>query len=190
MTKKRTNFKAMDLDGFISYLEDRHIAYNKLLTTTVMGSFVIRITPIHYRMVSRVFDKSTSRQMDPSTMVTGIDISKPSLKQFIKLVDKKINDMSTKGVYHPRRLKPKWENLTNSKDKLELFTKYMKASTSSIGFIRLIEVNLPNKTLESILIDYPQYESLIEIEGVRERCIKKFKAYKNGKEYLKSKGID
>ena len=37
----------------------------------------------------------------------------------------------------------------------------MKAPTSSIGFLRLIEVNLPNKTLESVIIEHPHFESLI-----------------------------
>ncbi|WP_303316987.1 hypothetical protein Q4Q34_03215 [Flavivirga abyssicola] len=190
MTRKRTNFKAMDCGQFIAYLNNKSIHYDKFITTTVMGISVVKVNPNHFRMTPRIFDRDTNRQLDSKVELTDIDITKPSLKQFIKLVDKKIKEMSTKGVYHPRRLKPKWDSLKNDKDKLELFTKYMKAPTSSIGFIRLIMVNLPNKTLESILIDYPQYESLIKIEGIRERCIKKFMAYKNGKEYLKSKRIN
>lgn len=191
MTKKRTNFKAMDQDAFSAYLNEKKVRYEKFVTTTVMGLSVIKIAPDHFRMTPRLFDKSTGKQLDSNTELTNIDITaKPRLKQFIKLVDKKINEMSTKGVYHPRRLKPKWDGLTSDKDKLELFTKYLKAPTSSIGFIRLTTVNLPNKTLESILIDYPQYESLINIEGVRQKCIAKFRVYENGREYLKSKGLD
>lgn len=190
MTKKRTNFKVMDCDQFIAYLDRNNIPYQKLVTTSVMGLSVVKISPDHFRLLPRIFDSATGEQLDSNIELSGLNVNKPSLKQFIKLVDKKIEEMSTKGVYHPRRLKPKWESLKKNKDKLELFTKYMKAPTSSIGFIRLITVNLPNKTLESILIDYPQYESLIKIEGVRDRCIKKFRAYKNGKVYLKSKGID
>lgn len=190
MKNKRTNFKVMDKSAFLAYLNDKNIRYEEFVTTTVMGLSVVKVIPDHFRMTPRLFDKSAGKQLDSDTELTDINIAKPSLKQFIKLVDKKISQMSTKGVYHPRRLKPKWDGLTNDKDKLNLFTKYMKAPTSSIGLIRLIMVNLPNKTLESILIDYPQYESLIKIEGVREKCIAKFRAYENGKAYLKSKGLN
>ncbi len=190
MTRTRTNFKIMNHKGFIAYLEDKSILFEMLETTTVLGLSVLKIIPKGSNMKPRLFDASTSKQLDPKLELTEIDFgTQKSLEQLIKIIDNKINNMSTKGVYHPRRLKPKWFSLKTNKQKLELFRKYMKAPTSSIGFLRLIEVNLPSKTMESIIIEHPEFEKLINIDGLRQKCIDKFKLYENGKLYLKEKGL-
>jgi len=147
MTRKRTNFKQMDCDTYTSYLDHKPLHYEKFVTTTVLGLSVIKISPKNSRMTPRVFDNETGKQIDPKTELTGIDISSKQLRlQLVKVIDEKIQNMSTKGVYHPRRLLPKWQSLNTVDQKLQLFRKYMKAPTSSIGFIRLIAVNLPNNT--------------------------------------------
>ena len=64
MTKKRTNFKVMDCSQFIAYLDNKSINYDRFTTTTVMGQSVVKISPDHFRMTPRVFDKRTSKQMD------------------------------------------------------------------------------------------------------------------------------
>jgi len=97
--------------------------------------------------------------------------------------------MGTKGVYHPRRLKPKWNSLNNDKDKLTLFEKYLATPETSIGLHKLIEVNLCHKTLEAIIIDDSQVVKLLSAENLLQNCINKFMKYENGIEYLKSKGI-
>lgn len=110
--------------------------------------------------------------------------------QLVKVIDNRIQNMVTKGVYYPRRLKPKWDSLTKVNEKLELFEKYLDTETSSIGFLRLMKVNLPNKTLESIIIDDPSCIDLLNIDNPYQKCVDKFKKYKNGKDYLISKGIN
>ncbi|WP_417364263.1 hypothetical protein [Galbibacter sp.] len=110
--------------------------------------------------------------------------------QLVKIVDSRIQNMATKGVYYPRRLKPKWDSLSKINEKLELFEKYLNAETSSIGFVRLMKVNLPEKTLESIIIDNPNCCDLLTENNIQAKCLAKFKKYKNGVEYLKSKGIE
>lgn len=109
--------------------------------------------------------------------------------QLVRVIDNRIKNMATKGVYYPRRLKPKWDSLTKMNEKLELFEKYLDSETSSIGFLRLLKVNLPNKTLESIIIEDPSCCDLLKIEDGYQKCVNKFKKYKNGKDYLISKGI-
>ena len=59
--------------------------------------------------------------------------------QLIKLVDSCIQNMATKGVYYPRRLKPKWDSLSKPNEKMELFLKYVSNETPSIGFRSLIK---------------------------------------------------
>ncbi len=110
--------------------------------------------------------------------------------QLVKIVDSRIQNMATKGVYYPRRLKPKWDSLSKVNEKLELFEKYLNTETSSIGFVRLMKVNLPEKTLESIIIDNPNCIDLLTENNIQAKCLAKFKKYKNGEEYLKSKGIE
>jgi len=109
--------------------------------------------------------------------------------QLIKIIDDRIQNMATKGVYYPRRLKPKWDSLSKPNEKIALFTSYLQSKTSSIGFIRLMNVGLPYKTLESIIIEYPDASNLLGIDGIRDNCINKFKRYQSGKEYLKAKEL-
>ncbi|WP_339695866.1 hypothetical protein [uncultured Marixanthomonas sp.] len=109
--------------------------------------------------------------------------------QLVKIIDNRIQNMATKGVYYPRRLKPKWDSLKKVSEKIELFEKYLDSSTSSIGFLRLMKVNLPNKTLESIIIENKSCCDILSIDDPYQKCINKFKKYKNGKDYLIIKGI-
>lgn len=111
-------------------------------------------------------------------------------KQLIKIIDDRIQNMGTKGVYHPKRLKPKWNSLTKDKDKLELFEKYLSNKETSIGLRKLIEVKLCNKTLEAIVIENPKVLEHLSSENLFQSCVEKFKKYKNGKAYLIAKGID
>mgnify|MGYP000139953081 CR=1 FL=1 len=143
------------------------------------------MVPSHHRLKPRSFNVVTGKQVDRDVISKSLKLS-----SFIKIVDDKINNMSTKGVYLPRRLQPKWQGLSTNEEKLELFRKYMKAPTSSIGFIRLINVNLPDKTMESIIIEHPQFEVLIGIDNLTQKCIAKFRLYENGRTYLKLKGIN
>ncbi len=110
--------------------------------------------------------------------------------RLIKLVDNCIQNMATKGVYYPRRLKPKWDNISNPNEKIELFLKYVSNETPSIGFRSLVKVNLPVKTLEFIVIENPECCKLLNNESIYNICAEKFRKYKNGKEFLHSKGID
>lgn len=109
--------------------------------------------------------------------------------QLVEIIDNRIQNMATKGVYYPRRLKPKWDSLTKINEQLQLFEKYIDNDTSSIGFLRLIKVNLPNKTLESIIIENKSCSSLLTIADPYQKCVNKFKKYKNGEDYLISRGI-
>ncbi|WP_407557329.1 hypothetical protein [Winogradskyella sp. 4-2091] len=110
-------------------------------------------------------------------------------KQLIKLIDHRFQNMGTKGVYHPKRLKPKWNSLTDDNDKLALFEKYLSNKETSIGLHKLIEVNLCHKTLEAIIIEDLSVLKWLSSDGLLKNCINKFNKYKNGKDYLKSKGI-
>lgn len=110
-------------------------------------------------------------------------------KKLVKIIDARIQDMGTKGVYHPRRLKPKWNSLTNDSDKLKLFEKYISNNVSSIGLLKLIDVNLCHKTLESILIEHPNSSKLLASNICLDICIDKFSKYQNGRAYLKKNKI-
>ena len=181
----------MDFQTFMDYLKQYNITYNKLDTTTILGEPVIKVIPKGRNMKPRIFDRTSGEHLSPNLELTNIDFSQNlELSKLLKIVDDKIRNMSTKGVYHPRRLLPKWSSLKSNKQKLELFKKYMKAPTSSIGFLRLIEVNLPNKTLESVIIEHPHFESLIGIDGLKQKCIDKFMLYENGRLYLEQKGLN
>ena len=109
--------------------------------------------------------------------------------QLIKIIDERIENMATKSVYYPRRLKPKWKSLSKQTEKLDLFESYLKNSTSSIGFIRLMNVKLPSKTLESIIFDYPDAINLLKDKSIINNCIQKFKRYSCGEDYIKMKDI-
>lgn len=180
----------MDYSTFIEYLNKCDIPYQQYETTTVLGSSVNKVIPNGRNLKLKAFDKSTGVQLDSSVQLTDVDMgSKQDIKALVKIIDEKINNMSTKGVYHPRRLQPKWQRLQNDNERLDLFRKYMKAPTSSIGFIRLIDVNLPQKTLESIVVEHPEFEQLIGIDNLKQKCIDKFKLYENGRSYLQVKAI-
>lgn len=190
MKRKRIDFKSMDYNAFKEYLNKRDVPFNQIETTTVMGALVCKIIPNGRNLKPKVFDKSLGTQMDPATQLTDIDMGvKRDINALVKIIDTKINNMSTKGVYHPRRLLPKWQRLKSNRERLALFTNYMKAPMASIGFTRLIKVNLPQKTLESIIIEHPEYESIIDVDNVRFKCIDKFKMYENGRTYLQAKGL-
>lgn len=203
MTMKRTNFKAMNQKDFIAYLGDKEIKYSEFKTTTVLGLSVVRITPDHYRLGERVFDSQSGKQIAADVELTNIalekeikkevkeDTSKPiSKKQLIKIIDDRIQNMGTKGVYHPKRLKPKWNSLTNDSDKLSLFENYLSSKETSIGLYKLIKVNLCHKTLEAIVIEDLTAIRWLSSDSLLQNCINKFNKYKNGKEYLKLKGIE
>ncbi len=115
--------------------------------------------------------------------------SKLTKAQLIKIIDDRIQNMGTKGVYHPKRLKPKWNSLTNDKDKLALFENYLSKKEISIGLRKLIDVNLCHKTLEAIVIDDIEALKWLSSDGLLQNCIDKFMKYENGKDYLISKGI-
>jgi len=194
MSGKRTNFKTMNQMNFIAYLDSKSIPHNKIKTTTILGVSVVKIKPDHFRLGTRVFELSTGKQIDSNTELTVINIkpisnNKLTKKQLIKIIDERIQNMGTKGVYHPKRLKPKWNSLTDDKSKLQLFEKYITNKDSSIGFLKLIKVNLCHKTLEAIVIEYPSASDYLTSRDSRLICIDKFSRYSNGKKYLNEKGI-
>src|SRR5690606_33945709 len=110
----------MNQSAFTEHLDSKSIKYNKLNTTTVLGLSVIKIIPKDSRINYRVFDRKTGDQLDQNIDVTDISMASRiiSKKQLIRLIDDRIQNMSTKGVYYPRRLKPKWNSLNNDKDRL------------------------------------------------------------------------
>lgn len=205
---KRTNFKIMSKNNFISYLDKKDINYITFKTTTVLGDSVVKIKPNHFRLGQRVFELKSGKQVVASVELTDIPLEtgtktevekevvttenpEPITKQqLIKLIDNRIQNMGTKGVYHPKRLKPKWNSLTNDEDKMELFEKYLSNPHTSIGLYKLIEVNLCHKTLEAIIIEDLTAIKWLSSDGLLQNCINKFNKYKNGKEYLKTKGIE
>tara|TARA_R110002049_G_scaffold252744_1_gene428021 strand:- start:438 stop:1070 length:633 start_codon:yes stop_codon:yes gene_type:complete len=207
MTNKRTNFKVMNQKDFIAYLKDKNITYSKITTTTVLGLSVLKVTPDHFRLGERLFELEKGKQLDIKTQLTNIKIEKEtdaliknrkelaipkslSKKQLIKIIDSRIQNMGTKGVYHPKRLKPKWNSLTNDSDKLSLFEKYITNKDSSIGFLKLIEVNLCHKTLEAIVIEHPTVINYLKSQNVKDLCICKFSKYENGRAYLIKNNIE
>ena len=207
MSKQRTNFKTMSKGDFINHLESNNIKHTTFNTTTVLGLSVIKIKPDHFRLGERIFELKSGKQIDASVELTDIPLetkaemedkidvkkstSKPITKnQLIKLIDDRIQNMGTKGVYHPKRLKPKWNSLTNDEDRLALFEKYLSNKDTSIGLRKLIEVNLCHKTLEAIVIDDLSALKWLTSDGLLQNCITKFNKYKNGREYLKTKGIE
>ncbi|WP_407556504.1 hypothetical protein [Winogradskyella sp. 4-2091] len=74
-------------------------------------------------MGHRIFESKTEKQIDPNIELTGIEIEPKetkslSKKQLIRIIDERVQNMGTKGVYHPKRLKPKWNSLTDDTKKL------------------------------------------------------------------------
>lgn len=195
MNGKRTNFKIMGQNDFVAYLEDRDIPYIKLNTTTILGLGVTKVKPEHFRLGHRIFESKTGKQIDPNIELTGIEIEPKetkslSKKQLIRIIDERVQNMGTKGVYHPKRLKPKWNSLTDDTKKLELFEKYVTSKESSIGFLKLIKVNLCHKTLEAVIIEYPTCIDYLKSKNVKGICIGKFSKYDSGKQYVIEKGIE
>lgn len=195
MTRKRTNFKAMNQKDFIAYLNQNKIPYNKFKTTTLLGLSVIKIKTDHSRLLDRVFNGKTGIQLDSKIKLTEIDITTKvsnqlSLKRLIKIIDDRIQQMGTKDIYHPKRLKPKWNSLTDDAEKIALFEKHVTTKESSIGFLKLVNVNLCHKTLEAIIIEYPKAISFLSNNEARIICINKFSKYNYGKQYLLEKGVD
>lgn len=195
MSRKRTDFKIMGQKDFMAYLKERDVSYTKFETTTVLGLSVVKITPDHYRLRARVFQKDGGEQLDPKIQLTGIDMEsrtnrRISRQQFIRIIDERIQNMGTKGVYHPKRLKPKWNSLTDDSEKLELFEKYITNKESSIGFLKLIKVNLCHKTLEAIVIEYPTSVEYLTSNDIKSICVDKFSKYDNGKRYLRENNIE
>ena len=190
MSTKRTNFKAMNQQEFIAHLNSKNITFELLNTTSSIGVGVIKITPQHFRLQPRIFNSKTKKQLDSNIDLTGIDTNMNkndgiSKKQLLKIIDDRIQNMGTKGVYHPKRLKPKWNSLTNDDDKLKLFEKYISTKESSIGFLKLVRVNLCHKTLEAIVFEHPTIVAFLSNKNVKQVCIEKFNKYPNGIEYLK-----
>jgi hypothetical protein len=70
----------------------------------------------------------------------------------IKIFDNRIQIHGNKRCVSSKRLKPKWNSLTNDTDRLALFEKYLSSKETSIGLYKLIEVNLCYKSLEAIVI--------------------------------------
>jgi hypothetical protein len=195
MSSKRVNFKVMGQSDFVAYLEEREIPYSTFKTTTLLGLAVTTIKPDHFRLGQRIFETNSAKQLDANTELTGIDMAPKqnnpiSKRNLIRIIDERIQNMGTKGVYHPKRLKPKWNSITDNNKKLELFEKYVTSRESSIGFLKLIKVNLCQKTLEAILIEYPTCLEYLKSREARSICIAKFSKYDNGRQYLIEKGID
>ncbi|GAB5565170.1 MAG: hypothetical protein Wins2KO_22330 [Winogradskyella sp.] len=66
-----------------------------------------KVIPNERNFGLKAFDKSTGVQLDPSGQLTDINTGlKQDIKALVKIIDEKINNMSTKGVYHPRRYNP------------------------------------------------------------------------------------
>lgn len=195
MATKRTNFKAMNSQEFIAYLQDKNIEFTQLNTTTVLGKSVLLITPNHFRLIPRIFESNTLKQLDSDTQLTMINMQKNNQHnisqkgQLIQLIDDRIQNMGVKGVYHPKRLKPNWNKLTDDDKKLSLFEKYITNKDSSIGFLKLVQVNLCQKTLEAVVIHNSEVLQFLKNKQAKQICIDKFSKYPNGVQYLKSQGI-
>ncbi|MBU2926717.1 hypothetical protein [Winogradskyella psychrotolerans] len=194
MSGKRTNFKVMGQKDFIAYLEDRDVPFTRFDTTTVLGVSVTKIKPKHFRLGPREFETKSGNQIDTNTKMKDIELTTKSKnpiskKQLIRIIDERVQNMGTKGVYHPKRLKPKWNSLTDDNEKLELFEKYVTSKESSIGFLKLIKVNLCHKTLEAVIIEFPTSIEYLKSNKVKSICIDKFSKYNHGKQYLIENGI-
>ncbi len=105
--------------------------------------------------------------------------------EILKIVGDRIDNMGTKGVYYPRRIKPKWKSLKSEKEKMQLFEKLVSSPEPSIGFRSLVRKNLCSKTLEAILFENPEIEKSFKTKDVLDNCKKKFIKYKNGEAFLK-----
>ena len=183
----RTNFNKMGYDEFVNYLNKNKIDFKENNgKNPENGKKLITVSPLHYRLKPRSFVTTSSK---PVKNRIGSMKDNLEVERFIKAIDDRIQNMGTKGVYHPKRLKPKWNSLSNNEDKLALFKKYISKKESSIGFLKLVSVNLCDKTLEAILLEKPSWAKFFSSTELRRICIEKFKRYENGKAYLRNKGI-
>ena len=108
------------------------------------------------------------------------------VKNIVKIVDDRIEKMGTKGVYFPKRMRPKWRSLTTDKQKMAFFERYISYEKPSLGFTRLVEKNLCQKTLEAVIIELPEVADSLESQNVLQLCKHKFMKYENGQQYLES----
>ena len=175
----RTNYKAMTLGQFTSHLQHKNTEFVSLHTTTQMGKDVIEVTPNATLMIPRVFNKDDGRQLDPRTPLTYIHKG-PKVNDFIKLLDEKIENMATPGVYYPGRLLPRWRALKYNHEKLELYKQYMMHKSSTMGFRKLVQANFPEETLEAVLLENPKYIELFDSRLIGSRSISKFLFHQNG----------
>jgi len=118
--------------------------------------------------------------------LTNIQMDK---RTFLRKINNCINNMGTPKVYHPKRMKPKWLSLTTNKEKMEALEGWIMSKKPSLGFKRLVNSGLAEKTLESIIIQNKECERFFSESNVRKHCIDKFMLFKKGKEYLISIGI-
>ncbi len=169
MSKKRTDFRKMSYSDFIDYLNKNAIPYTENEKNDLM-----EVVPNHFRLKSRSFPISKE------------DIN---FEEIVSVISKRIEAMATKGVYHPKRIRPKWKHLQTTQEKLNYFEKMISNPESSIGFIKLVGVNLCHKTLEAIIVENPSYAHLFNTEKLFDVCVSKFKKYENGRAYLLTKGI-
>jgi len=170
-TRKRTNFNKMNHLDFIDYLNNNAVPY-----TEKQHALETEIIPDHFRLKPRRF-------------ATPKEVLSDDIKRIIKLIDDRISQMSTKGVYHPKRIKPKWNALEHTQDKLNYFVKMVSNKQSSIGFYKLVNVNLCHKTLEAIIIENPSFIDFLNNNRLHQICVDKFSKYENGRAYLLNKGI-
>jgi len=110
-----------------------------------------------------------------------------TVKELIDIIDVKIEVMGTPNGYHPKRLKPKWERLTTDSEKLKVFIDYVSNPVPSLGFKSLLKDELPHKTLESIIIEFPNCLPLLKDDNIKQICIEKFNKYKEGVWYMNEK---
>lgn len=106
------------------------------------------------------------------------------VKDIVKIIDDRIENMGTKGVYFPKRMRPKWRSLTTDKQKMAFFERYISYEKPSLGFIKLVEKNLCQKTLEAIIIESPEIADALESENILQLCKHKFMKYEHGRQYL------
>ena len=111
------------------------------------------------------------------------------VKDIVKIIDDRIESMGTKGVYFPKRMRPKWRSLTTDKQKMAFFERYISYPKPSLGFIKLVEKNLCPKTLEAIIIESPEVADSLESENVLQLCKHKFMKFEHGQQYLESMNV-
>lgn len=105
-------------------------------------------------------------------------------KKLIRVIDTHIQNMGTNRVYHPNRLKPKWNSLKSNDVRLELFIDYVSRIKPSVGLIKLVEYNLCEKTLEAVYIDNFGLHPILSSSDILENCKTKFYKFKNGRRYI------